>query len=176
MIMDEIWGKSPAFVVIDAQNKFYLERKDWKERLAAAVKDINAFADEFRKAGKPVIFVRFNGPTCRPYEGEDGDKLFKGIRFEEGDMYLDKDHMNSFQETDLEKVLRDRGCDTVVLAGTVAQYCVISTYYAAFEHEIKAYLAQGTCLGTDAKAEESVEYICKVLTLDRIRKFFTEGK
>ena len=176
MIMEEIWGKSLAFVVIDAQKKFYLERSDWNERLVVAVDGINAFADEFRKAGKPVIFVRFNGPTCRPYEGDDGDDLFEGIRFEDGDIYVDKDHIDSFHDTDLEEIVRSHGCDTVVLAGTVAQFCVISTYYSAFEHNLKTYLAHDLCLGTDAKAEESVEYICKVLTLDRIKRFFSEGE
>ena len=176
MIMDEIWGKSPAFVVIDAQKKFYLERKDWDERLKKAVADINAFADAFRSAGKPVIFVRFEGPTCRPYEGDDGDDLFDGIEFKEGDIYVDKNDMNSFKDTNLEEVVRSRGCDTVVLAGTVAQYCVLSTYMAAFDHKIKSYLAQGTFLGSTPEAEASVDCICKVLTLERIKKFFAEGK
>ncbi len=176
MIMDELYGKNPAFVVIDAQRKFYLSRPDWKERSAAAIRDINAFAEAFRSAGKPVIFVRFNGPTCRPYEGDDGDELFEGIVVKDGDVFIDKDHMNSFVDTDLEDTVRSRGCDTIVLAGVVAQYCVISTYFAAFDHNLKSYLAQGTFMGTSPETEASVDCICKVLTLERTKRFLAEGE
>jgi nicotinamidase-related amidase len=140
------------------------------------VSAINEWARVFRAAGKPVIFVRFEGPTCRPYDAPDGEEFFEGIEFLPGDTIVDKRHMNSFNDTDLEKVLRDKGCDTAVMAGTVAQYCVISTYYAAFDHDIKAYLAYGALAGTTQKLEDEVEDICKVLTLDRIVRFFEKGE
>ncbi|AGI48121.1 isochorismatase family protein Amidases nicotinamidase -like protein [Thermoplasmatales archaeon BRNA1] len=176
MIMEEIWGKKPAFVVIDAQRKFFLDRPDWKERCAAAVKDVNEFSAMFRKAGNPVIFVKFKGPTCRPYEGEDGDEFFEGIETREGDIYVEKENMNSFLDTNLEEVIKSNGCDIAVMAGTVAQYCVISTYFAAFDHKITSYLAQGTFLGTTPETEAAVDCICKVLTKERTQKFLDTGE
>ena len=176
MIMEEVWGKVPAFVVIDVQKKFYLDRADWEQKSVSMVRGINEVAAMFREAGRPVIFVRFNGPTCRPYDGPDGDDFLEGLEVCDGDIIVEKNHMNSFLDTDLEERIRSNGCDTAVLSGVVAQYCVMSTYFAAFDHNIKSYLAEGTYAGTTQELEDSVSNICKVLTKERLGRFLTEGK
>ncbi len=74
MIMKELMGKNPALLVIDCQRKFYSDRPDMEEAQGKAVFAIDRLLYAFRAAGRPVIFVEFEGDAyCRVYEGDDGD-------------------------------------------------------------------------------------------------------
>ena len=68
--------------------------------------------------------------------------------------------MNSFKETRLEDFLKEKGADSVVIAGMVTQACVMSTYYSAFDHGFIPYLAKGALISTDDRVNEAAEVMC----------------
>lgn len=103
-------GKSPALLLIDCQRKFQNDRPDWDEALRKTVLAIGRLLYAFRAAGRPVIFVEFEGePCCRIYPGDDGDSLFPGIFRRPTEPLVKKKHMNSFLDSDLESVIKGTG-------------------------------------------------------------------
>ncbi len=165
-------GKRLALVIIDVQRKFRIDTEDAVRTHDEHVGNINALSRMFRDAGRPVIFVKYiGGDECRPYEGTDGDEFFPGIETADSDVVVEKHHMNSFRESDLAGAVRSAGCDGVLLAGTVTQYCVLSTYYAAFDDDLSPFLAGGACMSTSEETNRAVEHICKTLGPDDVRRY-----
>ncbi len=159
-----------ALVVIDVQKKFRLERLD-ETLFKKHIDIINEATRLFRDAQRPVIFVNYIGNSeCHPYDGEDGDEYFDEIITAETDIIVYKKHMNSFRESELAQVVKATGCDNVLLAGTVTQYCVLATYFSAFDHGLVPYLLQGGCLSNDEAVNQAAELICKTYDLAEVKE------
>ena len=169
-------GKKLAYVVIDMQNKFRVKHDDDALGHDFRVNRINEIARMFREAGRPVIFVKYiGGDECHPYEGEDGDEFFDGVEVLDSDIIYEKHHMNTFRESDFADVIRNLGCDGILLAGTVTQYCVLSTYFGAFDYDITPYMAQSATISTKEEYNNAVEAITKTLSPKDIRNYL-DGK
>ena len=42
-----------------------------------------------------------------------------------------KTHLNTFNGTGLDTLLKEKGCDTVMIIGLSAVHCVLATYFGA---------------------------------------------
>lgn len=173
LIEKNIYGKDLAFVVIDTQKKFILKHEDKDNAQDAKVRRINEISEKFRAAGRPVIFVKYNGDDseCHYYKGIDGNDLFDDIVCKPEDFIIDKCHMNSYIDTVLEETIKEQGCNSALFAGTVTQYCVMSTYFASFDHDIIPYIAQDACIATRDAINLAAEEICKTLTIETIEGY-----
>ena len=69
----QLLGDKAALVVVDVQRKFSIDRPDWEEIRDKGVAGMNRYMDMFRRAGRPVILMAFEGETHNPYNGDDGD-------------------------------------------------------------------------------------------------------
>jgi len=164
-MMPEKKDRRIALVVVDVQRKFTGGSipEGGSER---EIGTINEAASMFRAAGRPVVFVRYDGPSeCSPYDKDDGDEYLHGIVADPGDVIVHKAHMNSFLETGLADVVRGCGCDSVLLAGMVTQLCVMGTYFGAFEHEISPYLLAGGTIATEDRVNEAAYVLCKTFDM-----------
>ncbi|HAS74273.1 MAG TPA: isochorismatase [Clostridiales bacterium UBA8960] len=125
-----------ALIIIDVQEAFIGNRRDEKT-YAQTFEYINATADLFRKAGKPVIIVR---------DIEDGDgedyKSVKELNVEVSDIEVLKKFTNSFWQTELEETIKKRDVDFVVLCGSAAEFCVLATYNGAIERGLNVAMLQ----------------------------------
>ncbi len=173
MKADSIWGKKMAMVVVDPQRKFSLPVPDWKDRMESAVEAINRFAGIFRSHGAPVIFVGFVGPSHCGYEGDDGDEWLPGLAVEDSDIIVLKEHMNCFKETDLEKILADNGIDSILFAGMLTEFCVITTYFGAGERGISPYLGKDATIPYNQEGNKAAEVICRVVSADVLERFLS---
>ena len=169
--------KKMALVVIDVQKKFVITTHDDKElSFYSKLRNINTLTDMFRKAGRPVIFVKFIGGADHGlYTGDDKDEFYDEIVYKPTDIVVEKGHMNSFKETDLEKVIKDNGCDALLICGTVSEYCVISTYYAAFDYNLTPYIAKDAIVSTKEHKNDAIYEITKALDLKQVADYL-EGK
>jgi nicotinamidase-related amidase len=168
--MPEKKDRKIAFVVIDVQRKFTggsIPERGSKE----IIDTINKASEMFRNSGRPVIFVYYDGPShCSVYSKDDGDEYLHGIVSDPRDMTVHKRHMNSFLNTKLAEAVKECGCDSVLLAGMVTQFCVLGTYYGAFDHNISPYLLVGGTIATDEKYNQAACTICKTFTLEDVRE------
>jgi nicotinamidase-related amidase len=173
MLVDSIWGKRMALVIVDPQRKFTLDVPDWDARMNKAVKAINCFSNMFRKYGQPVIFIHFDGESHCMYEGDDGDDWLPGIVAKDSDMVVHKQHMNCFKGTELEGILKDEGVESVLYAGMLTEYCVMSTYFAASERNLASYMAKDATIAYNEKGNEAAELICSTVTTEVLEKYLS---
>ena len=132
---------------------------------------VNETIDLFRETGNPVIFIFFDGEGhCNMVKVDNPDELVDGLYMKEGDLKVHKTGMNSFKDSNLAKVIKECGCDGIVIAGLVAQYCVIATYFGAFDHDICPYMLKDGIAATDENMVVHVEAVCKTVTVDEIKK------
>lgn len=125
-----------AFIIIDVQEAFIGNRRDEKA-YAETFEYINATAELFRNAGKPVIVVR-------DIEEGDGEayKNVKELKTTETDIEVLKKFSNSFWQTDLEETIKKLDVDFVILCGNAAEYCVLATYNGAVERGFNVAMLQ----------------------------------
>ncbi len=122
-----------ALLVIDIQEATVGHRRG-TAAYEEALWTLNATADIFRAAGKPVVVIRDLSEGDSPTVSD-----FKGA---ESDLEVLKSYNNAFWRTDLEALLKARGIDTLILCGSAAEYCVLATYNGAVERDFNAYYLQ----------------------------------
>ena len=162
MLCTRMFGeKRIALLVIDPQRKFWSDRPDWEEARDKAVAWMNRLIYLFRKAGAPIVVVKYEGyENCRPYEGDDGDDYYPGLALRSDDPVVWKRGLNSFKDTPLADMLRKAGVDRLVLAGSMTNRCLMAAYYGALDNDMVAYFGQGASVGSSSKHEEACEFIC----------------
>ena len=145
-LFDRLEAKKTALLVIDMQNAFVAPGAPVEVPAAREiVPAINRLAAELRKRGVPVIWVmhentrdgsdwdgffgRFVAPEARAKAaaaltaGSEFQKLFSGLKAESGDLRVAKNRYSAFIKSDFEKRLKDKGIDTLLIAGTKTNVC-----------------------------------------------------
>lgn len=155
-----------ALVVVDVQKKFSVGVPFERQ-----IENINKAARMFREAGRPVIFVKYLGASHgHPDMGPEGDEYFEGIETDSSDITVYKQHMNSFRETELADVIKKNGCDNILIAGMITQYCVMSTYFAAFDNGLIPFLMEGAVISNDEKMNAAAEQLCKTYNFEEVKE------
>ncbi len=161
---DDIKGKRLALIVVDMQNKYTIG--PLKKFSAEILPVINDAISTFRKADRPVIFIRMDAsPQDTPSDVTDPDGYIEGLGIHDDDIIVGKVEMSAFCRTDLADVLRDLGVDGIVVCGLVARFCVLSTYYGAFDHGISPYLLRNGTASYNPIHTPMVEGICRTLDI-----------
>lgn len=128
----------PALLVIDIQNKF-LPMMDEKDR-EMGMMYIKGYIDVFRKQGLPIICIHHSDPKEGPFPGTPEFEFPDDIGITKDDPVIVKTYPNSFTKTDLDKLLKDKGVNTLFLCGLSSVGCVLATYIGANDHDYKVFL------------------------------------
>ncbi|HZY62424.1 MAG TPA: isochorismatase family protein [Edaphobacter sp.] len=137
--------KTTALVLIDLQNAV-LSRETKPYPAGEVVERSRAMAEAFRAKGALVVYVRVPLKDILSLTTDEAMILPKDIPaaaseiadaagMQSGDLLVSKRHWGAFAQTTLETELRNRGVETIVLAGIATNMGVEST------------LRQGTGLG-----------------------------
>jgi nicotinamidase-related amidase len=116
-----------ALLVIDTQvNMFDDEMPVFEgDRILETIKSLVARA---RAKGIPVIYIRNDGGSGEPDEhGTPGWEIHPFVGPQPGDIVIDKTSPNAFQGTNLEKEIKRRGIEKLVIAGMQTEYCIDAT-------------------------------------------------
>jgi ureidoacrylate peracid hydrolase len=145
-LFDSLDPKKTALVVIDMQNAFVAPGAPMEVPAARAiVAPINRLAAELRKRGVTVIWVSHqNAKDGRDWSGffdsfiapgrrtdaaaalsagSNLQKLFPELAIEKADLRVAKNRYSAFIRSDFENMLRQRGIDTLLIAGTKTNVC-----------------------------------------------------
>ena len=163
-----------AMVVVDMQRKFVAENPGLRDSTEKRLNCINETMDRFRSAGCPVILVFMDGVghgLSQPIDNPDG--LIDGLAVEGTDIRVHKTHMDGFLDKGLLEALEENGCNAVLLAGLVAQYCVMATYYGALDRGISPFILEGGVSATDEENVRLTEALCKTLSPDDLSRNIT---
>jgi len=152
-IFDSLDPARTALVVIDMQNAFVAQGAALEVPVARdIVPNINELAAASRESGAAVIWVRItlaqSGPNAFPVyhgnffspdkaarhqaalaEGSESNALYPDLNVEPEDTILDKNRFSAMvgDSSELEKILRASGIDTIVITGTLSNICCEAT-------------------------------------------------
>jgi ureidoacrylate peracid hydrolase len=163
-----------ALLVIDAQ-VYFAAPSGVMARLGARLDAVPAalaqaikLVDGARAAGVMLIFTRvISDPNRNPVIGWRGGADFVAPLPEDGELVITKRLYSAFADTGLAEALEVGGIDTLLLCGLTTECCVQSTAWAAFERNLRVFIAVDACAAYDpplhAAALKSLELSGAVL-------------
>ena len=148
----------PALVVMDIQNEFMQYMADEDKKFAPEV--INAAIMRFRENGFPVIRVYHTDPKWGPKPDSPEFQFPETIMVKADDPKVIKNYGSAFKKTDLDKILKEKGCNTVFLCGLSAVACVLATYHGAMDLDYDVFMIKDGLLSHNAAYTNVIEDIC----------------
>ena len=157
----------PALLVIDIQNEYlqYMSEDDKK----LALEMINGAIWLFRQHNLPVIRVYHTDPQWGPKPDSEAFEFPASIMVTKDDPRVIKNYPSSFKKTDLEKILREKGCNTVFLCGLSAVGCVLATYFSANDLDFNTFMVQDALLSQSSTYTNFVEEICNSVNFTTLK-------
>ena len=172
-----------ALVVVDMVNDFVHPRGLTAIRSGrsveagrAAIDPIRMLAVAARAAGIPVVHVQHStlpdgashsGPwidargraTHRSLDicldGTWGRQVVDELAPEDGDLVVKKHRYSGFARTGLDRILRDRGRETIVVCGVSTNVCVESTARRGFDLDYYVVIPEDACASWNSELHEA---------------------
>ena len=145
-------SKKSALLVIDMQ-KFFLN-KDSHSYIPAAtaiVPNVNLIISKYREKKFPIIFT-FHAYKINEKPGVMGkwwgdmlrvnnplSEIHSSVDLHKDDIILRKNRYSAFIETDLDKILKEKKIDTLVITGIMTHLCCETTARDAFMRDYDVY-------------------------------------
>ncbi|TLS52310.1 isochorismatase family protein [Paenibacillus antri] len=143
-----------AMLIIDMQVGFIGDEKR-KDDVRVASEYINYSANLLRRSGHIVVHVQDEdvegGRESSNYE------IVPSIERASGDLYVNKKWSNSFWNTELESMLKERGVRYVIVSGFAAEHCVLFTYNGASERGFSPAVLQRGVIGEREGSAETLQ-------------------
>jgi nicotinamidase-related amidase len=143
---------SRALLIVDIQNDYFPGGANPLHRPEAAASAARRVLDSFRAAGEPVVHIQHvwdapDAPFMRP--GSEGVEIHPDVAPLEGERVIQKDAPNAFLRTPLERELRERGIDGLVVCGMMTSMCVDATVRAAADLGFVVTVVHDACAAPD---------------------------
>jgi nicotinamidase-related amidase len=157
----------PALLVIDIQNVYLdivpeLEKKQ-------AMHYINGLIDLFRNNGYPVIRIYHYSKEYGPKQGTEQFEYPESVSIKAGDPKVIKTYPDGFNKTDLDKILREKGSNTLFLCGLSAVGCVLATWIGAQDHDYKAFIVKDAIMSHNSDFTNNVEVMFDAVSFDVVK-------
>jgi nicotinamidase-related amidase len=148
----------PALLVVDVQNAFLPSMAEADQK--AAPEGINMAISLFHRFNQPVIRVYHTDPNVGPKPDTKGFEFPDTIQVKSEDLKVIKTFGNAFKKTELDKLLKEKGVNTVFICGLSATGCVLATYHGAEDLDYNVFMIKGGLLSPKASQTETIEEIC----------------
>ncbi len=148
-------SRLPSLLVIDIQNAF-LPMIPEADRVTAMA-NISYYMSIFRQNGFPVILVYHHGEEYGVRPGTDIFEFPATVPIEPDDHKVIKTYPDGFNKTDLDKVLKELGCNTLFLTGLSAVGCVLATYVGSMNHDYKAFPVKDAIMSHNSDYTNNIE-------------------
>ena len=151
----------PALVVIDIQNE-YLPRMDERDS-KGAMEMINWTIGVFREMGLPIIRVYHTDPSWGPKPGTEAFEFPSTVNITKDDPQVIKNYPDAFKKTNLEKILKEKGVNTLFLCGLSSVGCVLATYHGAADLDYSVFMVKDAIMCHKAEYTDMIEDICNTV-------------
>ena len=151
----------PTLLVIDVQNA-YLPHMDEKDK-KMGMEMINYVIALFRDNGYPVIRVYHTDPKGGPAVDSEAFEFPKTVAVKADDLRIVKNYPSAFKKTELDKLLRQKGCNTLFLCGLSAVGCVLATYHGALDLDYDVFMVKDALISHDNALTKSVQEISRTI-------------
>ena len=191
----EITPDKCVLLVIDMQDEFVKPHwsPDWVPEATRQVPRIKRLIEHCRKKNIPVIFTVYSKThnyLDRPITGKfmpgryselDIDfsqfyvegRVWHELALREGEIVIKKSSYGAFYDTPLETILKNMGKDTVIISGTLTNFCCGATARQAYERSFKVIFGSDVTSTDDPEMQEPELKVlrkgfAKVLSSDEI--------
>ena len=181
MLTLEFKKEKSVLLIIDMQNAFVSSKGSLgtmgldTSRVVKAIEPIKNLAEEFRKAGRPVIYIQHThrpdgldyGLISKVFPPLDGighcidgtwdQEIIEELKPQDNDIIVKKHRFSAFYGTQLENVLHSLDAETLVVTGISTNICVESTVRDAFYRDYNVFVpADATGAFTEAEENASI--------------------
>jgi nicotinamidase-related amidase len=137
-----------ALLIIDLQNDYFPGGRMELEGAAAAAANAARMLNQFRARNLPVIHVRHL--SVRPgasffLPGTEGAEIRDVVRPAAGEAVIEKSFPNSFRQTALQELLKEKSVEHLVVAGMMTHMCVDASVRAAADLGYRVTLLADAC-------------------------------
>jgi len=126
------------------------------------VNRINQLSDLFRQKGNPVIFIQHDGSNHNEYIPETNDwRILSTLKQKPDDYIVSKTANDSFYNSVLDSVLKDKRITELVITGCATDFCVDATIRSAIARDYKVtIISDGHTTGNrpHMSAEKVIEH------------------
>lgn len=157
----------PALLVIDIQNAYLPMIPDRDKEVGMYM--INAMIDLFRKNGYPIIRIYHQDLVEGPKTDTEAFEFPTSVQIKPDDPKIIKHYGDGFNKTDLDKVLKEKGCNTVFLCGLSSVGCVLSTYVGANNHDYNAFFIKDAIMSHNSTYTDNIEEIFGAINYDVVK-------
>ncbi|MFZ1323384.1 MAG: isochorismatase family protein [Ignavibacteria bacterium] len=138
-----------GFLIVDMQ-KIFLDELREKINVQRAVEHINYVSEMLRSKGHCIVHIQ--DIESENENNSDQIDFIPEIVIAETDLRLRKIKSNSFMDTELEKILKDKNIELIIVSGFSAEQCVLFTYNGALEREFNSVILQNGILSANISA------------------------
>lgn len=154
----------PALLVIDIQNQYLKYMSEDDKKLGMEL--INGAIYMFHQYNLPVIRVYHTDPSWGPEPGSEPFEYPSSVIAGENDPKVIKNFPSAFQKTDLDKILKEKGCNTLYLCGLSAVGCVLATYFGGMERDYKVFMIKEGLISPNSDYTRMIKDICTTVEFD----------
>jgi nicotinamidase-related amidase len=137
-----------ALLLIDVQNDYFQGGKFPLDGMELAAQQSVKLLAAFRAHKMPVFHVRHADPSAdAPFFviNSKGAEIHPSVTPQEGEPVIVKQFPNSFRDTNLKKLLDDKGIDTLIITGAMSNMCVDAGTRAAADFGYNCAVAHDAC-------------------------------
>ena len=157
----------PALLVIDIQNA-YLSIVPEREK-EVAMYYINSLIELFRNNGYPIIRIYHLDKESGPKPGTEQFEYPASVLIKAEDAKVIKTYGDGFNKTDLDKIIKEKGSNTLFLCGLSAVGCVLATWIGAQDHDYKAFLVKNAIMSHNSDYTKHVEDMFDAVGYDVVK-------
>jgi len=157
----------PALLIIDIQN-VYLSMVPEREK-EVAMYYINGLIELFRSNGYPIIRVYHLDKESGPKPDSEQFEYPTSVLIKDEDAKVIKTYGNGFNKTDLDKIIKEQGSNTLFLCGLSAVGCVLATWIGAQDHDYKAFMVKNAIMSHDSDYTKNVEDMFDAVSYDIVQ-------
>lgn len=164
----------PALLVIDIQKAYLFIIPEHEQKLGLYM--VNATIKQFREKGLPVIRVYHQDLEEGPAPGAEGFEFPDFIEVKPEDPKVIKHYPSGFKKTDLDKILKEKGVDTVFLVGLSSVGCVLATYFDARGLDYKTFMVKDAIMSHRPDLTRAVEEITEAVGYEAMKYMLDNAK
>ncbi|MHC1716326.1 MAG: cysteine hydrolase family protein [Candidatus Dojkabacteria bacterium] len=145
-----------ALLVIDWQKEYIDNQSEYyvSSDLQTKTKTLNELVEKCRQNNFLVIFVKHNETEGKNFLlGSQNVELIESLQTKSSDIVIDKYHISSFYETDLEKILTDNHITYLYICGILTNLCVRSAISDAYDREFNVKVIEDLCISFNSEIQ-----------------------
>ncbi|HDJ50851.1 MAG TPA: cysteine hydrolase [Thermoprotei archaeon] len=167
-----------AVIIVDMIHDF-VYGKFGSKQAQSIVPKIKELLKRARESGALIVYTRDvherNDPELAIWgehamKGTKGCEIIDELSPEEGDIIVEKRTYDSFYNTKLERILRERDVKDVYIVGVATDICVLHTAFGAFARGFNVHIVEDCVASISEEGHKwAIEYMSKIYGAKIIR-------